>query len=76
MELANPLGSKKGKHKLGVFWWSLLNLRPEYRSSLRSIQLIGVVGAQLLKNRGVEAFLQPFVKDLERLMNGVELQVC
>ena len=35
VEQANPLGSKKGKHKITVFYWTLLNLPPEVRSSLK-----------------------------------------
>jgi hypothetical protein len=43
VEVSNPLGSKKGKHKICVFYWTLLNIPPIFRSSLRSIQLLGIV---------------------------------
>lgn len=36
---------------------------------------MGIVGAQLLKNRGANAFLQPFLQDVMKLMEGVELHV-
>lgn len=45
------------------------------RSNLRSIQLVGIVGAQLLRNRGIDAFLQPFLDDVKKLENGVQLNV-
>ena len=45
VELSNPLGSKKGKHKVSVFYWTLMNLPPKFRSSLRSIQLLGVLSS-------------------------------
>lgn len=66
VELANPLGSKKGKHKVSVFYWVLLNLPPQFRSSLRSIQLLGIVSCDLLKQRGSDVFLRSFIEDLIR----------
>jgi hypothetical protein len=58
VEVANPLGSKKGKHKVCVFYWVLLNIPPIFRSSLKSIQLLGIVSCDLIKERGVEIFLK------------------
>jgi hypothetical protein len=73
VEPANPLGSKKGDHKVGVFYWSLMNLPPNSRSSLRSIQLLGVVNSCLLKQHGMIEFLRPVLKDLADLQMGVKL---
>ena len=75
VELANPLGSKKGKHKVSVFYWILMNLPPRFRSSLRSIQLLGIVSSDLLKQRGVDTFLRPFLEDMILLRKGVTLTV-
>ncbi len=75
VELANPLGSKKGKHKISVFYWVLLNLPPIFRSSLKSIMLLGIVNSSLLKERGVQNFLKPFLDDMELLENGLEFTV-
>ena len=75
VELANPLGSKKGKHKVSVFYWILMNLPPRFRSSLRSIQLLGIVSSDLLKQRGVDTFLRPFLEDMTLLRKGVTLTV-
>ena len=36
VEVAYPLGSKKSKHEVTIFYWTLLNL-PQWRSKLRSI---------------------------------------
>lgn len=36
VELADPLGRKKGKHKVVLFYWSLLNLPHQWRSKLKS----------------------------------------
>ena len=73
VEPANPLDSKKGDHKVGVFYWSLMNLPPNSRSSLRSIQLLGVVNSCLLKQHGMIEFLRPVLKDLADLQMGVKL---
>lgn len=75
VELANPLGSKKGKHKITVFYWTLLNLPPQFRSSLRSICLLGVANANLLREHGHAAFLEPFIADMSQLLTGVTLSV-
>lgn len=37
--------------------------------------LLGVVNSSLLKECGVETFLQPFLKDMKLLEEGVELEV-
>lgn len=75
VELADSLGSKKGKHKVVLFYWSLLNLPHQWRSKLKSIQLLGVTNAKLLKQCGSEQFLQPFLDDLNEFQSGTELSV-
>lgn len=74
-ELGNPLGSAKGKNKMGFSYWSLVNLPPHLRSNLRSIQLLGVVSPTLLKKYGVGAFLRPFLDDMARFQSGISLNV-
>jgi hypothetical protein len=74
-EAANPLGSKKSKHKVCVFYWQLMNLPPMLRSSLRSIQLLGIVSKDLLKFRGVDVFLKTFIDDLVLLRDGLSFNI-
>ena len=74
-EPANPLGSKKSKHKVSVFYWQIMNLPPMLRSSLRSIQLLGIVSSDLLKSRGVDVFLKPFIDDLLLLRDGLTFNI-
>lgn len=71
VEPANSLGSKKGQHKVGVFYWTLLNLPPEARSNLRSINLLGIINSSLLRECGVQNSLQPFFDYLEKLRLGI-----
>ena len=75
VELCNPLGSKKGKHKVGVFYWTFMNLRPEYRSKLRLINLLAIVGSNMFKKYGYEPILAGFLKDMEKLKGGIELVI-
>lgn len=43
IEFCHPLGSKKHKHKLGVYYYSIGTLRPVYRSRIHQIQLVALV---------------------------------
>jgi len=38
IEVADPLGSKS--HKLGMFYWTLANVYPEFRSTLQANNLL------------------------------------
>lgn len=66
---------------IAAFYYTLGNIRPEYRSSLSSIQLLGLVNSKHLKTYGVDAILEVLMKDLHQLeqvkfSNLVKLLVC
>jgi hypothetical protein len=71
--MSNPLGSKKGKHQVTVFYWSLVNLPPQWRSQLKIIKLLGIVNSKLQKLHGCDYFLQPFINDIQKLAEGIEI---
>jgi hypothetical protein len=73
-EPANPLGSKKSKHKVCVFYWQLMNLPPMLRSSLRSIQLLGMV-SRLTKISWCKCLLKTFIDDLILLRDGLSFNI-
>ncbi len=52
----------------GFFYFTLGNLEPKYRSTIASIQLLGIVKKSLLDKYGIDAVLQPFVDDLKKLV--------
>ena len=54
---------------IGMFYYMLGNLRPELRSTQRSIQLLACVTSQNLEKYGFEAVLKPFIKDVNSLAN-------
>ena len=51
----------------GLFYYTLGNLEPRFRSSLKSIQLIAVVTTKNLNEYGFEKVLRPFIKDMNML---------
>jgi hypothetical protein len=77
LEVCNPLGSCAGIHKLGVFYYSLCNIRPQFRSRLPSVQLLALAYANDIHKYGVNELLGPFVEQMKLLGsdNGVQLNV-
>ena len=69
VELCNPLGTHVKKHKLGILLFTLGNIHPKYRSSLRTIQLVIAATYPVILNHGLDAILKPFIEDLKVLAN-------
>ena len=67
VEVVNPLGSYVEKHKLGCLFFFLGNVRPQYRSILKNIQVVAVGRSEDIQHYGLNAFLSPFVEDLKKL---------
>lgn len=83
VEVTNPLGSTKGKHKLGkqarlymhsncidytaLFYYTLANIHPKLRATLKTIQLIAAVTSPNLKEYGYEPVLKPFIDEVNVL---------
>ena len=59
------------KHKLAMFYFQLANVYPEYRSRLKSINLLAITENKYLKKYGIDAILEPFVEEVKIL--GVDL---
>ena len=75
-EVCNPIGPKKGKHKLTAFYYTVGNFHPKFRSQIRWIFLAILVKHQYLVTNalGYEAVLQPLLADLKYLQeSGVEI---
>ncbi|KAK3929434.1 Zinc finger protein 423 [Frankliniella fusca] len=76
LEIANALGSKDTIHRLGCFYFSIQNLPPEESSLLSSIFLLALTYSEDLKKPGAIAkVLFPFISDLKRLKDGVEIDL-
>ncbi|XP_041823596.1 uncharacterized protein LOC121628577 [Melanotaenia boesemani] len=73
-EMANPLGSKKGIHKLGCVYFTLKNLPPKMNSVLMNVHLAVLFYTEDLKKYGFEEILKPLIDDLEILeTQGIKL---
>lgn len=76
VETCNPLGSSSGKNKLGCVFFTLGNIRPSYRSSLKSIFLVAVAKSSTIEKNGIDFILKPFLDDLKTLHEvGVTINV-
>ena len=52
---------------IGMFYYTIGNLRPELRSTQRAIQLIACATAPNIKRYGFETILKPFIDDIKSL---------
>lgn len=76
VELCNPLGTHVKKHKLGVILFTLGNIHPKYRSTLRVIHLAIAVTTPIIEKYGMDVILQPLIQDLKILANeGITVQI-
>lgn len=74
-EIVNPIGSHRKKHKCTAFYWTLLNIPPQYRSKLSYIQLAGIAKTVDLKTFGYDKFLADFVGCMNELSTGLTLNI-
>ena len=54
VEIVNPLGSYVKKHKLGCLIFYIGNVRPQFRSTLKSIQLLAVGLTKDIQHYGIK----------------------
>jgi len=69
-EIANPLGTSKGKYKLSAFYWTIANLPPELRASIDNIQLAILCRYSHMQHFGTDAVLGKFLEDVATLENS------
>ena len=66
-EIANPLGTSRGKFKLSGFYWTIANLPPELRGSIDNIQLAVLCRYSYMQHFGICAVLTKFLEDVATL---------
>ena len=71
VQVCNPLDSKT--HKLVLVYFTLLNLPPSFRSSLKSIYLVAIFYAEQVADYDINEILRHFCEELSKLENGVNL---
>lgn len=74
-EIVNPIGSHRKKHKLSIFYWSLLNISPAFRFKIQTTQLLGVANSSDIRKFGLSAMLKDFVDSMKEIHRGKELNV-
>lgn len=68
-ETVNPLGSRRGIHKLCAFYLSLPCLPRKYQSALSNILLVALVKSKLITRYGLNSVLEVICDDLQRIYN-------
>ncbi len=76
IEICNPLGSHASKNKLLMFYYTLGNINPKYRSKLASIRLLAIAKKSDLSHCGVDAILARLYEYLVKLYNGVKIHLA
>ena len=56
LEVVNPIGSYVSKQKLGCLFFFLGNIRPQFRSTLKAINLLAVGKVVDIKQYGIDKF--------------------
>lgn len=74
IEICNPLGSHASK--LLMFYYTLGNIDPKYRSKLAAIRLLAIAKKRELSDCGVNGILGRLYEDLEMLYDGVNIQTA
>jgi len=75
-EVANPLGSKRGVHKMFAVYFTLLNLPIKYRSKLESMHLTLLTKSSTVTKCGLDTVLAPLIDDLKVLQtSGIVVRV-
>jgi hypothetical protein len=69
-EIANPLGSHAKKHKIAIFYFTLGNIPPQYRSRMPAVQLLAVAKTTDMKIFGAKKLLKDFISTINLLQTG------
>jgi len=78
VELCNPLGAKRGKHKITAVYYILGNIHSKFRSQQHLIHLALLVKHKYVKECGYDykAVMQPLLHDLNSLqLDGITVSV-
>ena len=71
VEVVNPLGAGRGKHKVVQLFWTILDLPKQYRSRIDTIQLAVVCKEAHIKQYGYKTVYHQLVQDLKTLEKGI-----
>ena len=73
VELVNPLGAARGKHKVVQIFFNLAEIPKCQRSQVDRMQLALIVKEKLIKKYGFSKIYKVLVDDLKKLETGIEI---
>ena len=73
VELVNPLGAGRGKHKVIQIFLTFGEIPKYQRSKIDRIQLIAVLKEKLVKRFGFQKIYRRIVEDLKHLEKGISV---
>ncbi len=74
-EMANPLGSKSGKHKLSNFYFTISDMPQHMHSSIKNIILLASLKSEDFKSSSPNAVMKIMVDELQELWtHGIDFQ--
>ena len=71
IEVVNPLGAGRGKHKVIQIFFTLCEIPKHQRSKIDRIQLVAVFKEKLIKQFGYQKIYHRLVEDLKILETGI-----
>ena len=71
VELSNPLGAAKGKHKINQVFYTVAQIPKEQRSKIDRMQLCMVFKDKLVKKYGYTLIYRTLIEDLKTLERGI-----
>ena len=75
LEVCNPLGAGKTKHKINCTYFSTFQIQPALRSKVNPIQLVSLVTSKVWKKHGNHLCNERLIEDLKVLeTEGVEIE--
>ena len=67
LEVVNPLGAAKTKHRLNMSYYTLVNMQPQLRTKVKSVQLVSIVPSRHWKKYGNFKCYERLLSDLKEL---------
>ncbi|XP_023254471.1 uncharacterized protein LOC111648952 [Seriola lalandi dorsalis] len=74
IDISNPVGSHSTENKLLIFYYTLGNIDPTFRSKPAAIGPLAIANVNDIDKCGFNVILQEICKDLKLLYNGVKIQ--
>ena len=75
IEIVNPIGTHVKKHKLTMFYFTLANIPPSFRSRYEAIQLLAVAKTVDIKKYGPKRLLSDFISGINALQIEKQMTV-